>query len=140
MPFLSNMFGRKKREQEDDPAAALKSRYGIQGEDDTPSGASVTAGSGTPATSDGEPGETGETGPPAMIGTEGGATSAGAGDSTPSLDDGLRDLFTNEAVVDPQITKLMSRVEPVQARVLARELRHLARAVGASRKPRSPRR
>ena len=147
MPFLSNMFGRKNREQEDDPAGALKSRYAIQGEDDIPSGESVTAPSVTPATSEGEPGPSatpatsdGEPGPSATIGAEDGATSKGAGNSTPSLDDGLRDLFTNEAVVDPQVTKLMSRVEPVQARVLARELRYLARAIGASRSRRSPQR
>ena len=40
MPFLSNMFGRKKREREDaDPVAAMKNQYGLRQDGDSPSGA-----------------------------------------------------------------------------------------------------
>ena len=56
---------------------------------------------------------------------------AGAGVESAPLDSPLRDLFTEASTMDPQLESLLKRVEKVDARGLAEELREFSRSVGA---------
>ena len=78
------------------------------------------------------------TGAEAAEGARGGAmsTSEPAGAKTPDtdsegLDTPLRELFTEDSSLDPQLEILLARIERVDARELANELRALVRTIGA---------
>ena len=52
-----------------------------------------------------------------------------------SLDSPLRELFTEHSTLDPQLETLLAKVEKLDARDLANELREFARFIGAERSP-----
>ena len=77
-----------------------------------------------------------DTSPPLQM-SQGSSPVPGPPDPTPTnsepgtLEAPLRDLFTEGSALDPQFEALLERVEKVDARDLATELRDLARSIGA---------
>ena len=63
---------------------------------------------------------------------------ARASGSPEQLDSPIRDLFTENAAVDPQFETLLARVEKLDANSLAKDLREFAKSIGADTGTREP--
>ena len=125
---LLNRRGSKNTDEPGDGVQSVTQLYGLAADAPTPD---PVSGPGPPA----QPalGSTPGAGPPAP---EGAPTSnpSGSPDSpsrSDSLEQPLRDLFAQAEAKDPHLSSLLARVEDVDVKTLASELRDFARALGA---------